>query len=762
MLPFCAKAASIRAFDIIAEGTIDVLSKIRSTLGMAGVLATLLPAGYAQAQLEEIIVTSERREENLQDVPIAVSALNMQQLGSLQINEARDLQHYAPSLNMFNNITHPSNLSLSLRGGLQQDASIVSAESPVGIYVDDIYVARLNGNNVTLSDIERVEVLRGPQGTLYGRNTGYGAIRFISRTPGEDMWADVSAGLGNDDQILLKGSAGGPIADNWAASIAAQWREKDEQYFNFHPTANQPTGNERNFSGRTKLRYIGSDRFDAVFSLAFSQSKNDSNQMPNGTTPNVPSDMQFTSDDLVWTNGIRGTNTPWVDREPSPLTQRPHGDTQQTIMGLTLTWDINDDLSLKSITGVVGLDGNFMTDFNGNGTGFVGGSETKSDSISQEFQLLGSAMDDRLNYTAGLYWFKEDSTQTFGWSFFGPLSKTTSTVETDSVAVFGEASFNITDALKVTAGARWTEDDKFFQFDFERFEGNFFQGIFGPSLGGTTETIRLTQEPSDVLPRFVVDYTLEDVGPINSMLLYGQAAKGFKGAGFSAISIITTEPVGIYDDETNWTYEGGIKADWFDSSLRTNLAYFFSDIEDIQQNSTSDDGPGLEFPVENSGDAEIQGLEFEISWLPLDGLTLFASGALMDGEYTRLNPDSAAGKAMDSFGVAPQTPQTPDYAINVGFDYSYDFGQGFVRDISFGLDYYEIDEYITAATNDFRNLGWDQLNGYIAMGLGENWTLKLTGKNITDEDNVTSGSRGLGGFIIMAPVEYLFTVTYEM
>ncbi|MDH3511924.1 MAG: TonB-dependent receptor, partial [Gammaproteobacteria bacterium] len=190
--------------------------------------------------------------------------------------------------------------------------------------------------------------------------------------------------------------------------------------------------------------------------------------------------------------------------------------------------------------------------------------------------------------------------------------------------------------------------------------------------------------------------------------------------------------------------------------------YFFSDIEDVQQNSTNADGPGLEFPVKNSGDAEIQGLEFELSWLPLDGLTLFASGALMDGEYTRLNEDSDAFKSTFSFGVQPQTPQTPDYAINIGFDYTYDFQQQYLGALSFGLDYYEIDDYITSASNEFHNSGWDMLNGYISLGIGDNWTLKLTGKNLSDEDNITSGSRGLGGFIIMAPVEYLFTVTYQM
>jgi len=149
------------------------MTTISRTFFVLAGLAGMLSVTPALAQLDEMIVTSEHREADLQEVPIAVTALGVEQMDKLQIMQSRDLQRYVPSLNMFNNITHPSNLSLSLRGGLQQDASLVVAESPIGMYVDGIYVGRMNGNNITMSDLERVEVLRGPQGTLYGRNTSY-------------------------------------------------------------------------------------------------------------------------------------------------------------------------------------------------------------------------------------------------------------------------------------------------------------------------------------------------------------------------------------------------------------------------------------------------------------------------------------------------------------------------------------------------------------------------------------------------------------
>ena len=133
-----------------------------------------------------------------------------------------------------------------------------------------------------------------------------------------------------------------------------------------------------------------------------------------------------------------------------------------------------------------------------------------------------------------------------------------------------------------------------------------------------------------------------------------------------------------------------------------------------------------------------------------------------DGEYKNLDPLSAAAQAPVLFGVQPQVPQVPDYAFAIGFDYTFALPGQFFGDFSFGFDYYTIDDYVTAAGNEFQNSGWDQWNGFIAMGIGERWELRVNGKNLTDETNVTSGSRGLGGLIFNPPREYLFTATYRM
>ncbi|TDJ45495.1 MAG: TonB-dependent receptor, partial [Gammaproteobacteria bacterium] len=575
-------------------------------------------------------------------------------------------------------------------------------------------------------------------------------------------------------------SVGGPLGEAWAGSVAGQWREKDEQYFNFADDVNQPTGLEENLTLRGKLRYMGTDKFDAILTVAYTNSKNDSNQMPNGTTPGIPStcqdpaivdpatgtcppgvNTQFSQDDLVFAEGPRGVNTPWIPYGPQPpLVNKPQAETEQTIVGLTMSWDFTDNLTLKSITGYVGLDSNFMTDFTG--TGFiVGGSESNGDQWTQEFQLLGSAVDDRLTYIAGFFYLNDEADQLWGWNAFGgvPISLSTIDVETESIAVYADASFNFTDSLRLTAGLRYTEEDKDFKFVFD--------GFFPFPM--PQETIILDTDPDDWTPRFVIEWT-----PMDSMMLYASYAEGFKGSGFSAIAIFDTGPVAQYDAETNQTYEIGMKADWFDHRLRTNLAYYYSDIEDLQQNATVVDENGNQsFPVQNSGDATIQGLEFEISAVPVEGLNLFLSGtAFTDGKFTTLQegcgpPDepegcSAAAQAQYLFGVPAETPQTPDYSYNIGFDYTFDFRQKYLGAVTFGMDFYKIDSYITAATNEFRNTGWDTLNGYIAADITDNWRVKLSGSNLTDEDNVTTGSRGLGGFILLPPVQYLLQVTYSM
>ena len=719
----------------------------------------VLPAGaYAQNEgssgvLEEIVVTAERREASLQSVPVPVTAITAEALANKQVTEARDLARFAPSLKMFNNITTPTNLSPSLRGSLQQDAALVVAESPFGIYVDDVYIARLNGNNITLADIERVEVLRGPQGTLYGRNTLAGAIKFISRTPGEDSWRDISVGAGNFDQQRISFSVGGPIGEGWGASLSGLYSNKGGQFYNRNVTKADKVGEETNWATRAKVRYAN-DKLEVTGSLSIANSTNDGGQLIPASTPSVASNKQFTSDDLVPQFGQYVLNTPNAAR-PNGLKNYPEGETKQTIGALNIAYDLGS-ATLRSITGYVKTDDYFTNDFSGNGN-VMAANDAGAEQWSEELQISGST--DSLNYLVGVYFFDEDSTQLLNWnSYFGvpggavlPISSGNIKATSKSTSAFAQIDYKLSDALKLTAGVRYTQDKKTFKLDWKS------------SLGAPPALINLSNKYSETTPKFGIDYTLPASGSVDSMLLYASAASGFKSGGYNGIAIFNpNDAKAPYFPEKNWTYEAGIKTDMMSNRLRINANYFVAKADDLALNATVTNPDGtVAFPVQNSGEATIKGLEAEITAVASDNLTLFLSGTFaMDGKYDKLNPTSSPANAPAAFGVKPVVPQTPDFSFTVGFDFGIDNTYGRT---TFGADWFTTDDYITAATNDFKVKGYSTGNAYVNHAFNNNWSARLSVKNFTDEYVITTGSRGfLGGFIPLRPREYMVTFNYKM
>ena len=475
----------------------------------------------------------------------------------------------------------------------------------------------------------------------------------------------------------------------------------------------------------------------------------------------MASNRQFTSDDLVPQFGTYVLNTPNVARSPAPLKNYPEGSTKQTIASLSVSYDFGS-VTLRSITGYVKTEDFFSNDFSGNGL-VMAANTAEAEQLSEELQLLGKAFDDKLSYLVGLYVFNESGDQAFSWASYlppiipvaVPVSTSLIEAETDSYSAFAQFDYQLTDALKATAGIRYTKDSKDFSLA--------YTGLL-PPITPATGLVVLENEYTETTPRFGLDYTVATgAGSIDSLLLYGSAARGFKSGGYSGIAIFGfADALNPYFPESNWTYEAGVKTDLFGNTVRINANYYYAKIDDLALNATVTLPNGTTaFPVQNAGKATIQGLEYEVTVVPTDGLTLFLSGtALTDGKYDSLRAGSAPANAPANFGVVATPPQLPDYSVTVGFDYGFDTGFGRVN---VGADWFQTADYITSATNDFKVKSYGVGNAFVGVDLGDNWSVRAQVKNFTDDDTITTGSRGfLGGFIPVRPREYLFSVSYAM
>ena len=717
-------------------------------LGSAAMASALAASGAAAQDAEaaaepadRVVVTAERRESFLQETPVTLSAFTAEMLEARGIEDTQDIQRLVPGLKLIDNIASPTNFTVSLRGSTQQDASLVVAESPVGIYVDDVYIARLNGANAQLADIERVEVLRGPQGTLYGRNTLAGALKIITRSPGDALDVRASAEIGEYGHYQVSGAISGPLGEGgFSGSLAALADGFDGYYTNL--ATGDDIGAQTNTAVRGKLQFDRGGPFTAEVTLSRADSENDG-YMPSFAI--FPAQAQVSADEIIF-----GLGDPYLvniapnPALPAPISPLPEGETDQTIAALKLSYDLGW-ATLNSITGYVATNDFFSVEFTGIGA-FPGANRSDTDQYSQEVQLLGSAFDDRLDWIAGVYLFRETADQVVALVTDDLLS-----IETDSAAVFAQGSYALSERLSVTAGLRWSQDEKD------------FSGLIR-TIGGQIPIfpeVVLNNTYDALTPRFGVDWLDRDIGPFDSLLLYASAAKGFKSGGYNGIAFGNIDVLRTpYGPEENWTYEAGVKSELFNRRITVNAVVFQNEISDIILAASASGPGGISFPLQNAGDARVRGLEIEASARPVDGLNLYASVTFQDGEYTELNPASSAAVAEASFGEA-NLAQVPDIAYNVGAQYS--FSSPLQRDgeITLGVDHFYTDDFFINVSNAFVIDAYSLTSAYAAYAFNDQWTLRATVTNIEDDAPIISGLAAFSAVTVEAPRTAFVSLSYR-
>ena len=629
---------------------------------------TTAPAATVAADGEkteqEIVVTARRTEENIQRVPSAISAFNERSLDRLQATDTTGLQGAVPNLNIVQGRGSSNATNIFIRGIGQPDA-LQTFDPAVGVYVDDVYLSRIRGNQLDLLDLERIEVLRGPQGTLYGKNTIGGAIKFVSRKPGQDFRANGSIALGSYDQIDFKAAASGPLSSNLALGVAAIRSLRDGYV---KDSIRHTRYNDKDsIGGRAALAFTPSSKVRLDLTADYSQ---DDSALQVGRPVNNLITASGTV--LVVTDPVGSSKYKWRGRTTNGFpnsTKLKHWGT-----AATLAVDITDALTFKSITAYRNLKTDDYIDIDATqyqvGDVFVG---VRQHQTSQEFQLTYSG--DKLSGIAGLYYLDERvkshqeayANDFLGFRFLnsGFLRTIDDRLKTKSYAAYANASYEVIPDVRLSAGIRFTKETK----DYFRTTSTFFSLL--PRFNSTYAFAPPRGKWNDTSPMASIDWQATP-----ELMLYARVAKGFKSGGFNGRANTPREST-KYDPESVWSYEAGFKSR-IASQLTLNGSVFTNAYKNFQARvSGIDDDPitGIPTPklsVLNAGKLRISGAELEAAWTPATGLLIDGQLGYLDAKYKEF-----ADVRFTAFGGsrAFQTPAfAPKWTLRLGAQYAFDLG----------------------------------------------------------------------------------------
>jgi iron complex outermembrane receptor protein len=748
-------------------------------------------AAEKEGVLAEVIVTAQFRQENLQETPIAITAVTGDMLENRSQTSISDVAAQAPNVTLSpQGQANGSGLVAFIRGVGQTDFNF-ALEPGVGLYIDDVYYSTLTGSLVDLMDLERVEILRGPQGTLAGRNSIGGAIKLFSRKPTGDG-GSVSLTYGKFGRLDARGIGDFAIVpDKLLARIAAVTKSRDGyvdrlDYGCTHPGSGVPSfsqgrgcklgtlGGVSYNAGRASLRWIASDDLEiniigdvtndsseagadvlrrAVIGVPGVTSQAVTIDDGNPATPVVSYDCRFVPygpgscdpnrpNDPYLSYATFMDPTPGRPQQPfKPVVVPPIQELDQYGVSADVDWRFSDDYQLKSITAWRRYDSSWAQD--------VDGAPLSSQMLlqtlehwqwSQELRLNGKLFDDAVDFTVGGFYFEQDGTLearvnlTYaGIDFIHGPDSTPST----SYAGFFNATWHATDQMNLSAGVRYSEDEKTYTYFRRNPDGSLPQPCapgfpFGPTqppncvLAGLFN-VSDTFQGSRTDWRVALDYQFSD-----AFMSYAQVSTGYKGGGvnprpFFGPATPAINQLKSFDPETLTTYEIGVKSDLFDDTMRMNLAVFYNDYQDIILTSSACPiSPCLQ--PNNIGEAEVKGVELETEIHPGDDWTLDAAVSYLDFEYTETNA-VLTGVTTDMI-----TPFTPEFKASAGIQYQRDVGDAGRFTVRLDGSYQSkmYGNAINAATNKIDDYYF--VNARLAWRTAdEKWDTSLEVTNVTDE-----------------------------
>ena len=683
------------------------------------------PAGQTSPTANgDIVVTAQRREQNLEKTPVAISAFTGAMMQERAMVRVENIAASTPGLLITPVSASPNAITISMRGALEQNGGTITSESPVALYIDDVYQSRLSAANYDLADIVRVEVLRGPQGTLYGRNSMTGAIKLITRQPDGKTWLNTDISYGSYQESRAKVSIGSPIASHLAVAASGFYDDRNEGW-QYDEVLDKKVGRYRKYGGQVALGIIDVPNLEAVITGRYGASLTDG--------------LYYVPLDLA--TGKSASNSFYDTRSPRDAI----GDTRQKSLSAKIGYDLGG-VTLRSITAYEHLNDIWALDFSGgylspftNTTipGFFRSSAGTQHQFTEELQALGKGFDNKLNWIVGAFYYNEHAQQSFlndDLEAFG-LSYLPSTFATrsKSLAFYAQADYKLLDNLTFSAGIRHSHDSKYFDGTSPNAPGP--NALLLPSDTKTKASVWT--------PRFNLQYDIS-----SDAMVYGTVAKGYRAGGFNSLVIADPANFGSpYKPEKVWSYEGGIKLQGFNRKGHINIAGYYEQLSDLQ---TLADIGGGSFIAQNAAAAKVWGVEIETGINPIAGVSLYASGTYTGDKYGKLDPASEA--AQDG---ATRLPLLSRWQAQVGGNYELGLHQH--GSLVFAGDYNYRSSYYNQVSLDplSKNKAIGRANASITYKTdGDHLEFYAQARNVTNSKDYYTGFQFIPGvFGYRAPLE---------
>ncbi|OBP14083.1 hypothetical protein A5320_15620 [Rheinheimera sp. SA_1] len=624
---------------------------------------TALPAAAQQAAqakdketaaLEVIQVTARRTAENLQTVPVAVTSIGAEDLKQKGIENITSVQQYSPNTTLQVSRGTNSTLTAYIRGIGQQDP-LWGFEPGVGIYIDDVYMARPQGAALDIYDVERIEVLRGPQGTLYGRNTIGGAVKYVTKALSGDNEFAVRGTLGSYGQQDLKLSGQTAITDKLFIGAAGAVYQRDG--FGTYLNTGAENYDKDIVTGRISLQYQALDNLR--FAFAADDTQDDSNSKgghrltPSLLTKEAPPTNVFDSN-----------------------TSMPEDNSVETSgQSLTMTWDVNADWTIKAVSAK--REGVTDTNIDFDSTRLASldvPAFYEDEQTSHELQFLYNS--DKLKFASGIYSFSGEACGAFGTVIVAGAGVTVENggcVDTDSIAAYAQGSYQYSDQWSFTLGGRYTKDDKDANVFRYMYLGNKHPRVSGGTILQVQTNFENSASFNHFSPRVGFEFQATD-----SVMYYGSYTDGFKSGGFDMRAVKSLNPSADqpYQPETVDTFELGVKSEWFERRLRLNAAVFSSAYDDMQVTVQRAVGNNVASQVLNAASASIDGLELEATLAATDALQLNLIVGYTDASFDEVRVFDIPSQSVIDVSNLWSFANTPKLTGTFGGKYVLEVGGG--------------------------------------------------------------------------------------